>query len=383
MAGTLSTVRRIPGASALLLVVALARLGVPALSLSMLLAVREASGTYAIAGATGAAYALAVAGSQLGWGRVADRRGAALVLRITAVAHGAALALFSVLVHAGSSAPSLIAAAALAGACFPPMATASRAAWRRVAAPDSQRALFALDGVTTEVTLILGPLAAGVLVAAAGGPVAVAVVGAVVGGSVLAGARSPLLPAAEPLDGPVRRAPPARLAALLSATVAMAGAIGAVTVAAVAFAERAALPPGLPLTVMAAGGVAGALLWGARAIGLARRTQLVGGLLLYAAVTAVAAAAPPPAVLGLLVLAGALMAPCDALQAQLCGELAPAARVTESFAWLNSANWIGFSAGTTLSGIVVDAAGPAGGFVACAAAAAVGAAILVARPAGA
>ena len=68
-------VRQIPGAPGLLLAVGLARLGVPALSLAMLLATREASGGYATAGAAGAAYALAVAAFQLGWGRRADNGG--------------------------------------------------------------------------------------------------------------------------------------------------------------------------------------------------------------------------------------------------------------------------------------------------------------------
>jgi MFS family permease len=167
--------------------------------------------------------------------------------------------------------------------------------------------------------------------------------------------------------------------ALLTATVAMAAAIGAATVASVAYAERAALPSGVPLTVMAAGGVAGALLWGARAIRLSRRTQIVGGLLLYATITGAAAAAPLPVILPLLLIAGALMAPCDALQAQLCSDLAPAARATESFAWLNSANWIGFSAGTVFSGALIDSGGFAGGFAACAAVSTVAAAILLLR----
>jgi predicted MFS family arabinose efflux permease len=73
------------------------------------------------------------------------------------------------------------------------------------------------------------------------------------------------------------------------------------------------------------------------------------------------------------------MAPCDALQAQLCGELAPPERGAESFAWLNSANWVGYAAGTSLTGAVVDATAATGGFVVCAAAAATAAAILVVR----
>ena len=87
-------------------------------------------------------------GFQLGWGRRADRGGAARVIRLTALAHGVALALFAALAHAGRS-RALIPAAALAGACFPPVATVSRAAWREVEGEDARRALFALDGVTT------------------------------------------------------------------------------------------------------------------------------------------------------------------------------------------------------------------------------------------
>ena len=343
---------------------------------------------------------------------------------------------------------------------FPPVATVSRAAWREVDGEDERRALFALDGVTTEVTLIVGPLLATVLVAVAGAPTAVAVVAAMVAAAALSAAGSPLLPSgredppgvrphasvefhnrwlckstlarrkrsAERRDelrsarwrgvprvvGWRRRAgrrdglrgaggrdalrgaggrdglrgagtrgalrgpgfPPA-LVTLLVATVAMAAAIGAATVASVVFADDAGLPSGLPLTLMAVGGVAGALAWGARALPLGRRTQLVGGLILYAAVMLGTALAPEALALALLVAGGALMAPCDALQAQLCGELAPPERGAESFAWLNSANWVGYAAGTLLTGAVVDATAAAGGFIPCAAAAAAAAAILL------
>jgi MFS family permease len=426
-------VRQIPGAPALLLAVGIARLGVPALSLAMLLAARESSGGYGTAGAVGAAYALAVAGFQLGWGRAADRGGAAGIVRITALSHAAALALFAALAQAGTG-EALIGAAALAGACFPPVATVSRAAWRQVEGEDERRALFALDGVTTEVTLIAGPLLATALVAIAGAPAAVIVVAAMVAAAALAAATSPLLPrgredtpeeASPPIaarrdggdrlgalrclvprsaagglgavwrrvsrggagrldGGGGRRRDAARglspaLVALLVAAVAMAGALGALTVASVAFAEDASLPSGLPLTVMAAGGVAGALAWGARSLPVGRRAQLAGGLVLYAVVVLAATVAGTAATLALLVAAGALMAPCDALQAQLCGEFAPPTRAAESFAWLNSANWVGFAAGTSLGGAVVDAAGPAGGFTLCAVAAATAATIAAGR----
>ena len=267
------------------------------------------------------------------------------MIRLTALAHGAALALFAALAHTGLTAL-LIPAAALAGACFPPVATVSRAAWRAVEGEDARRALFALDGVTTELTLIAGPLLATALSTTAGAPATVALVGALVVAAALAAARSPLLPRGDDDDverAPARRvgeqadtAPRARRAApaalapslargvppapagasphraagprargapfprglvtLLAATVAMAAALGAITVGSVAFAEDASLPSGLPLTVMAVGGVAGALAWGARALPLSHRAQLVGGLVLYAAVVLAATTTrtPPP-----------------------------------------------------------------------------------------
>ena len=164
-------------------------------------------GGYATAGAVGAAYALAVAAFQLGWGRRADRRGAGRVIRRTALAHGAALALFAALADTGPTAL-LIPAAAVAGACFPPVATVSRAAWREVEGEDARRALFALDGVTTELTLIAGPLLATALTATTGAPATVALVGALVAAAALVAARSPLLPGGDDEAGrvPARRA---------------------------------------------------------------------------------------------------------------------------------------------------------------------------------
>jgi hypothetical protein len=195
--------------------------------------------------------------------------------------------------------------------------------------------------------------------------------------SVLSGARSPLLPG-RVATGRARRAlaPPEALVPLLVATVAMAAALGAATVSGVALAERERLPAGLPLALMAVGGVIGVLLWSAHDSGLSRRAQLTAGLLVYALAIGATGAAPVLAALALLLLAGAVMAPCDALQAQLCGDAAPASRMAESFAWLNSANWVGFAFGIGGSGSIVDRAGIAAGFLACAVAAVVAAAII-------
>jgi predicted MFS family arabinose efflux permease len=97
---------------------------------------------------------------------------------------------------------------------------------------------------------------------------------------------------------------------------------------------------------------------------------------LYAAAVGTIGVAPTAVAVLLFVVAGALMAPCDALQAQLCGEAAPPARLSESFAWLNSANWIGYAGGTAISGRVLDQAGISAGYVACALAAVAAAALL-------
>ena len=69
----------------------------------------------------------------------------------------------------------------------------SRAAWREVEGEDARRALFALDGVTTELTLIAGPLLATALATTVGAPRGRAR-GSDVAAASLAAARSPLLP---------------------------------------------------------------------------------------------------------------------------------------------------------------------------------------------
>jgi MFS family permease len=378
MNATLRTATQIGGAPALLVAVGIARLGVPALSLAMLLAARDASGSYGAAALVSAAFAIAAASSQLPWGRLADRHGARPVLQSLAIAQGLALFAFAALAHREAGVVAMAIAAALAGLCFPPMGTASRAAWQHMPDEQTRRALFALDGLTTELTLILGPLLASTLVAIGGGPFAVALGAAMVVISVLTGARSPLLPSASarPLPSGLFGSPPRALVVLLMATVAMAAALGAATVSGVALADRAGFPEGLPLTLMAVGGVVGVLAWSSRPLALNRRSQLIRGLVLYAAAVGTIGVAPTAVAVLLFVVAGGLMAPCDALQAQLCGEAAPPARLSESFAWLNSANWIGYAGGTAISGLVLDQASISAGYVACALAAVAAAGLL-------
>ncbi|MBE2315739.1 MFS transporter [Solirubrobacter sp. CPCC 204708] len=383
MNATLRTAGQLAGAPGLLVAVGIARLGVPALSLAMLLAARDASGSYGAAALVSAAFAIAAAASQLPWGRLADRHGARPVLQCLAIGQGLALVAFAALAHREAGVAAMGISAALAGLCFPPMGTVSRAAWQQTPDEETRRALFALDGLTTELTLILGPLLASALVAAGGGPVAVAVGAAMVVISVMVGARSRLLPSGgtHPLPSGLVGLPPRALVVLLVATVAMAAALGAATVSGVALADRAGFPEGLPLTLMAAGGVVGVLAWSSRPVALSRRAQLICGLVLYATVVAGIGIAPTALAVLLFVVAGGLMAPCDALQAQLCGEAAPPVRLSESFAWLNSANWIGYAGGTAISGPLLDQAGISAGYLACAVAAVAAAALLtLARP---
>ena len=64
----------------------------------------------------------------------------------------------------------------------------------------------------------------------------------------------------------------------------------------------------------------------------------------------------------MLLLAGATIAPTEATVYAMVDHAAPAATMTEAFAWLATAMAVGGAVGAAGAGILVDRAGPAAGF---------------------
>ncbi len=66
--------------------------------------------------------------------------------------------------------------------------------------------------------------------------------------------------------------------------------------------------------------------------------------------------------MGVLLLAGAMIAPTEATIYAMVDRVTPAATMTEAFAWLATAMAVGGAVGAASAGLVVDRAGPTAGF---------------------
>ncbi len=118
------------------------------------------------------------------------------------------------------------------------------------------------------------------------------------------------------------------------------------------------------LAVWGVGSFAGGLL--AARLGGGARTA-AGLALVLAALTAghlalIPAAGSVIALGGVLLLAGAAIAPSEATIYAMVDHATPAATMTEAFAWLATAMAVGGAVGAASAGVLVDRAGPTAGF---------------------
>jgi hypothetical protein len=168
--------------------------------------------------------------------------------------------------------------------------------------------------------------------------------------------------------------------ALLLCAAGVAFSFGASPVAVAAFAtthdgDDAQAVTGVLIAVWSLGSAAAGFWYGARHFDtpLPRQlTVLLAGLAVgYAAWSAM----PNSVALGaVLLVTGAVIAPAMTVQAGLMARIAPPSMLTEAYTWLTTVNLTMAAAGSAVAGAVVDGpAGAVGGFVLCAAAAAVAA----------
>lgn len=130
--------------------------------LAIVLAVRGAAGSYAVAGTAGAAYLLAAAISRPAHGRLVDKAGARRGLLVASLANSLALAGLAVAVWAHGGDGLLLAAAAAIGLTLPALSAALRALWPRVIAGLSDEA-YAFDTLLYEASLIISPACVGLI----------------------------------------------------------------------------------------------------------------------------------------------------------------------------------------------------------------------------
>ena len=360
------------GAPALLASSILARLPLAMTGIALLVHAQRLTGSFAVAGAASAAYAISMAMSAPVIGGMIDRRGQTRVL-----VAGATLTAISLIVdgllapHPGSLV--LVGLAAATGLTTPPLdACMSTLLPSLVEDRDELPTLFAFESTAVEVTFIAGPplaLGVGTLWSTGG---ALCLSGLVILGGTLLFALQPASRGwrPRPADGQSRggalQSAPVRTLAL---TLLGTGAAFGATEVGVTATAHALSSPGAAGPLLGLWG-AGSLLGGIATTRLGGSARTGRGLTLLLAALAAAHGAlilttgSLAAMAVVITLAGATIAPTVSSVYAMVEGAAPAGTSTEAYSWLVTASLSGAALGAAIAGSLVQGHGPSGAFAA-------------------
>jgi predicted MFS family arabinose efflux permease len=348
----------------------LARLPLAMLSIGLLVHAQHLTGSFAAAGVVTGVYAIALGVGGPLLGQLVDRRGQTSVLLASATVASALLVAIAVQ-PVGAPLAVLLALAAGIGLGEPPVGACLRTQLPALLSdPGAVRAAYALEASVVELTFILGPPLALCIGALWSTGAALAAGGIVLLLATAAFAAQPASRSWRP--APAQRRPRAgslrapAMRTLVIVLIAVGVLLGADEVAVVAAAKTldsttAAAPL---LALWGVGSFAGGLL-AARLGGGARTAAglaLILGGLTAGHLALIPAADSVLALGGVLLLAGATIAPTEATIYAMVDHATPAATMTEAFAWLATAIAVGGAVGAAGAGLLVDRAGPTAGF---------------------
>lgn len=388
--GVYAQILRRPGMPVIVGSTLLGRMPIGISGLSILLYVREVTGSFASAGVATGALALGSAAAAPLLGRVVDRRGVEFLLP-TAFAHASGLLLVWLLGAADAHGAALVAAAFLAGGTLPPLSSVLRGRWPSLLrdAPQLVKSAYALDSVLIQLVFVAGPLLTTAIVALSGPEYGLVVSGAcaVVGTSLLvAGLRGKPEPArADPgqraLGIGALAAPGLRT--LVLASLPLGFCFGTIQVVLPAFsdAEGSRELSGVLIAIWSAASAGAGLLYGARPPrSAALEVVHVGFALLLPLGCAALLAAGSPLSMALLVpLAGAPIAPLVASRNELVERVALRGTSTEAFTWPLTSLVAGVSLGAAVAGSLTESHSWTAGVLAAVVVASAGALVILAR----
>ena len=387
--GRYARILRAPHVLPLMAAAMVARLPIGIDSLAIVLFLRERTGSYALAGAISACFALGGgAGAPLS-GRLVDRFGQRSVLVPLAIVHAGGLALLVGLALLDAPVALLVPAATLAGAAIPPISATMRPLWGPMLDDDAELlpAAYALDSVIIEFVFVFGPLLTAAATALLSPVAAIALAVALVVSGTLAFTASPPSRAWTPDTDAggqgwlgALRSPGLRT--LIAVTLPLGFCFGAMEVTLPAFSEDMASRAwaGVLLAVWSLGSAAGGIAYGTRAGSLPLgRTYVRLAAVLPFTFLPLAAAPSAWAMPPLCVLAGVVIAPVLASGNQLVGDVAPPGAVTEAYTWPITALVIGIAVGNAVAGVLVEAADWRVSFLVGAVCAGIGSALAFAR----
>ncbi|NED91621.1 MFS transporter [Streptomyces sp. SID11233] len=362
-----AAVLRTPHAARPFAAALLGRLSYGVAPLSLLLALKDATGSYSVAGGSMALFGAASVSLSPARAALIDRYGPHRALPPMAGLYAALLCVIA-LASWNPGAPALLLGGLTmtAGACTPPLGPVMRTLWSALV-PDRellQRA-YSLDGVAEELMYVTAPLLVGIVVTFTE-PAAGVLAGAVlvfVGASALVS--SPAVSracVAEPrADAPaVPRLRLHGIAALRQAvlvTAAVGLGLGALELLVVAFTEQhgRAAAVSWVLAALSAGSAAGGLVYGAvrwKSSGRARLLVVAAGL--GAALLVAGLSSRLYVLVAVVAVAGLFVTPSLTTAYLIADESVDAARRTQAGAWVNTAFNAGSSVGTATVGLLVD-----------------------------
>jgi MFS family permease len=358
-------VLRAPGALGLFVASCVARLPMGALGLLLVLHTQQITGSYAKGGLATGAYAIALGVSNPLLARLVDRRGQTLVLRTGAPLAAAAIVILANLPD-GAPLVLILAGAAVAGACQPPIGACMRALWPVLLdSPDRRHAAYSMESALLEVVYICGPL---VIVAGIGSwstsAAMIACAAALLTGD-LAFAAHPVSRMWQPHEQRPRditgalRGPGVRVLVAVFALVGLSiGAVEVVVPAALDTTGHRELT-GVLLGLWGVGSMLAGLAIGRLGAAPDPPRRLAIALAAWGIAHAAIGISGEPAVLGLILLiAGATIAPTFVSANGMLDDLAPSGTLTEAFTWTSTGISVGLATGSALAGAIVEAASP-------------------------
>jgi MFS family permease len=327
----------------------------------MILLMRHEGYGYADIGLASAGEGLAIAVTGAFLGRLADRRGRALVILVCGGATSIALTALTLAILAVAPVAVLIVIAAVYGGTIPPISASMRSLWGGLVPGDRVESAYAFDTIQLELVFIIGPLIAAGLATALTPAVGLFLCAGLYLVAATGFATAPMVrSAALQADAPRTRAGAlgtSGMRTLVALALLAAVSFGAIDIALPAFSEqegsRAAAGP--LLTAWALGSVLGGLWYGSRAWRASAEQRLIAlsGLLALGSAPIVFAWSIP-AMGVLLVVAGLSIAPLGTTQYALVEKLTPPGTSTEAYSWLIVATAVGFSLGATGAGVLAE-----------------------------
>ncbi|MFE2151977.1 MFS transporter [Streptomyces lavendulae] len=363
---------RTPGALGFVLPGFAARLPFGMLTISILLLVQHATGSYGDAGIVAAVTGVSMALFAPVMGKFTDRRGQSAVLVPVVLVHAAAVSALTALALLGAPLWALALAAVPAGASVPQVGPMVRSRWAaKLEGSPLLPTAAAFESVTDEFTFVVGPVLATALCTGIHPAAGLATEAALtlLGGLFFAAQR-----ATEPKPAPVLAGGQKHASALsfpglrvlIVAFIGIGAVFGGMQVSLAAFSNEIGNPGanGLLYGIFAAGNMTAGIAMGAIAWKIGPRRRLILGYIGLTAAASVLWAAHSMILLGALgLVVGLCIAPALITGYTMIEQLIPAASRTEAFTWLTGAVAFGQAGAVTLAGRLTDAHGSSYGFL--------------------